>query len=66
MGFAVALADETEELEQQLEQFLLTNQLLAAEQVQNTLNFIFSVATVIFWTEESNCLETESLLGANK
>jgi hypothetical protein len=32
-----------DQIEQQLEQFLSTNQFLSAEQVQNTLNFIFSL-----------------------
>lgn len=34
-----------DQIEQQLEQFLSTNQFLSAEQVQNTLNFIFSLVT---------------------
>ncbi|HEY9631442.1 MAG TPA: IS630 family transposase, partial [Coleofasciculaceae cyanobacterium] len=31
------------QIEQQLEQFLASNQFLSAEQVQKTLNFIFSL-----------------------
>jgi transposase len=34
-----------DQIEQQLEQFLSINQFLSAEQVQNTLNFIFSLIT---------------------